>query len=34
MNARLILFGAGKIGRQALAQFGKDRVAFFIDNNL
>lgn len=34
MNARVILFGAGKIGRQALAQFGKDRVAFFIDNNL
>ena len=33
MKTKLILFGAGKIGRQALAQFGKDRVAFFIDNN-
>lgn len=28
-----ILFGAGKIGHQALEQLGNDRVAYFIDNN-
>lgn len=33
MNSSFILFGAGKVGRQALLQLGKDQVAFFIDNN-
>ncbi len=33
MGKKVILFGAGKIGQRALAQLGKDRVAFFIDNH-
>ena len=32
-NGRLILFGAGRNGRMALEKYGRDRVAFFCDNN-
>ena len=30
---KIILFGAGKIGRQALDFYGADQVAYFCDNN-
>ena len=33
MDSSFILFGAGKLGCQALSQLGKERVAFFMDNN-
>lgn len=29
-----ILFGAGKYGKYALAQYGRENVAFFVDNNI
>ena len=30
---KLVIFGAGDFGRQALQYFGKDEIAFFVDNN-
>lgn len=30
---RYVIFGAGDFGRQALAMLGKERVAFFVDND-
>lgn len=32
-DKKVILFGAGQIGRQALAHFGRERVLCFVDNN-
>lgn len=31
---KVILFGAGQYGKEALQMIGKERVAFFVDNNL
>ena len=33
MKKKLILFGAGNMGKKALKQYGKENVAFFCDNN-
>lgn len=33
-DKKIIIFGAGDIGRQALEFYGSDRVAFFVDNSL
>ena len=32
-TGRYVIFGAGDFGRQALAMLGKERVAFFLDND-
>lgn len=32
-NKKIVLFGAGMHGKLALEKFGKDQVAYFIDNN-
>lgn len=32
-NKKIILFGAGTFGKNALKYFGKDRVAYYVDNN-
>lgn len=33
MEKEIVLFGAGEYGRNALHAIGKDRIAFFVDNN-
>lgn len=33
MEKDMVLFGAGKYGKEALRFYGKDRIAYFIDNN-
>lgn len=33
MEKEIVLFGAGEYGRNALHVIGKDRIAFFVDNN-
>lgn len=33
MQEKLILFGAGRNGKKALAKYGKDKVAYFCDND-
>ena len=32
-HKKIILFGAGEIGRRALKHFGSGKVAYFADNN-
>lgn len=33
VNKKVVLFGAGVIGKKALLYFGQNQVAFFVDNN-